>query len=76
MEGDGRPRLSATGAMTVLELAPENYDYVTALRLIGYDTSNLKAAIVAFKRHFVQTDVKPEMTQLDLNILYNVSKKY
>jgi N-acetylmuramoyl-L-alanine amidase len=60
----------------ILELAPENYDYVTALRLIGYDTSNLKAAIVAFKRHFVQTDVKPEMTQLDLNILYNVSKKY
>ena len=60
----------------ILELAPENYDYVTALRLIGYDTSNLKDAIVAFKRHFVQTDTTPTMTQLDLNVLYNVSKKY
>lgn len=56
--------------------APDNYDYVTALRLIGYDTSNLKDAIVAFKRHFVQRDVTPKMTQLDLNILYNLSGKY
>lgn len=60
----------------VLELAPENFDYVTALRLIGYDTGDLNSAIVAFKRHFVQTDVKPLLTQLDLNILYNVYKKY
>lgn len=60
----------------ILELAPENYDYVTALRLIGYDTSDLKSAIVAFKRHFVQSDISPQMTQLDLNVLYNISKKY
>ena len=56
--------------------APVNYDYITALRLIGYDTSNPRDAIVAFKRHFVQTDVTPKMTQLDLNILYNLSTKY
>jgi N-acetylmuramoyl-L-alanine amidase len=60
----------------VLELAPENYDHITALRLIGYDTSDTTAAIVAFKRHFVQSDVSPQLTQLDLNILYNISKKY
>jgi N-acetylmuramoyl-L-alanine amidase len=60
----------------VLELAPDNFDYVTALRLIGYDTSNLNAAIVAFKRHFIQTDIKPQLTQLDLNVLYNVYQKY
>jgi N-acetylmuramoyl-L-alanine amidase len=60
----------------VLELAPENFDYATALRLIGYDTSNINAAIVAFKRHFVQTDVSPQLTQLDLNVLYNVYQKY
>jgi N-acetylmuramoyl-L-alanine amidase len=60
----------------VLELAPENFDYITALRLIGYDVSDLNSAIVAFKRHFVQTDVKPKLTQLDLNILYNVYQKY
>lgn len=60
----------------VLELAPENFDYVTALRLIGYDTSNVNAAVVAFKRHFVQKDGDPQLTQLDLNVLYNVYKKY
>ena len=60
----------------VLELAPENFDYTTALRLIGYDTSDLPAAIVAFKRHFIQTDSTPQLSQLDLNVLYNVYKKY
>lgn len=60
----------------VLELAPDNFDYSTALRLIGYDTSNINAAIVAFKRHFVQTDSSPVLTQLDLNVLYNVYQKY
>jgi N-acetylmuramoyl-L-alanine amidase len=60
----------------VLELAPDNLDYTTALRLIGYDTSNIPAAIVAFKRHFVQTDITPQLTQLDLNVLYNVYRKY
>jgi N-acetylmuramoyl-L-alanine amidase len=43
----------------VLEVAPDNYDYITALRLIGYDTSNQKDAIVAFKRHFVQSGYYP-----------------
>lgn len=56
--------------------APDKFDYVSALRIIGYDTSNLKDAVVAFKRHFVQTDTSPQMTQLDLNILYNLYQKY
>jgi N-acetylmuramoyl-L-alanine amidase len=60
----------------VLELAPSTFDYATALRLIGYDTSDLPAAIVAFKRHFVQIDSTPQLSQLDLNVLYNVYKKY
>ena len=60
----------------VLELAPDNFDYATALKLIGYDTRDINAAIVAFKRHFVQTDISPQLTQLDLNVLYNVYQKY
>ncbi|WP_184547638.1 N-acetylmuramoyl-L-alanine amidase [Mucilaginibacter sp. FT3.2] len=60
----------------LLELPPDNFDYATALRLIGYDTSNLPAAIVAFKRHFVQIEDSPAMGQLDLNVLYNVYRKY
>lgn len=60
----------------VLELAPEGFDYTIALKLIGYDTSDIKAAIVAFKRHFVQSDISPQLTQLDLNVIYNVYQKY
>ena len=60
----------------ILELPPDNFDYTVALRLIGYDTSDINAAIVAFKRHFVQTDIRPQLTQLDLNVLYNVYAKY
>jgi N-acetylmuramoyl-L-alanine amidase len=56
--------------------APDNFDAAIALRLIGYDISDLNAAIVAFKRHFVQTDISPRLTPLDLNVLYNVYQKY
>jgi N-acetylmuramoyl-L-alanine amidase len=60
----------------ILELPPDGFDYTIALKLIGYDTSDIKAAIVAFKRHFVQTDISPVLTQLDLNVLYNIYQKY
>ena len=60
----------------VLELAPDGFDPNTALRLMGYDTRNFSAAVVAFKRHFVQSDYTPKLTQLDLNVLYNVYRKY
>jgi N-acetylmuramoyl-L-alanine amidase len=59
-----------------LELAPQNFDYKTALRLIGYDTADLNAAIIAFKRHFVQDDSTAQLSQLDLNVLYNLYQKY
>ena len=60
----------------VLEPAPDNFDYIAALRLIGYDTADLNAAIIAFKRHFVQDDSTAQLRQLDLNVLYNVYQKY
>jgi len=60
----------------VLDTIPPNFDPMIALRLIGYDTSDQNAAIVAFKRHFVQTDYTPELTPQDLMVLFNVYKKY
>ena len=60
----------------VLELAPDGFDYIIALKLIGYDTSNVNAAVVAFKRHFIQKDNSPQLSQLDLNVLYNIYQKY
>jgi N-acetylmuramoyl-L-alanine amidase len=56
--------------------APDNFDYVTAFKLMGYDTRQINGTIDAFKRHFIQTDITPQMTQLDLNVLFNVYKKY
>jgi N-acetylmuramoyl-L-alanine amidase len=56
--------------------APEGFDTTTALRLIGYDTGNLNAAIIAFKNHFIQTDTNPELTPCDLDVLYNLYRKY
>jgi N-acetylmuramoyl-L-alanine amidase len=59
-----------------LEPAPDNFDYKTALRLIGYDVSDINAAVIAFKRHFVQLDSTAQLKQLDLNVLYNVYQKF
>ena len=60
----------------ITEVAPDNFDSTIALKLMGYDISNLPAAISAFKRHFVQIDDTPVLTPCDLDVLYNVYRKY
>ncbi len=55
---------------------PIDFDAEVALRRIGYDTSNLKAAIVAFKRHFIQFDTSETLTGWDRTVLWNLHKKY
>ncbi|RZK70534.1 MAG: N-acetylmuramoyl-L-alanine amidase [Pedobacter sp.] len=60
----------------VLKMPPVDFDTNVALRIIGYDISNLPAAITAFKRHFVQIDIKPVLTPADKLILFNLYKKY
>lgn len=55
---------------------PAGFDVESALRRIGYDTSNLPAAIIAFKRHFVQIELSAVMTAWDKCVLYNLYKKY
>ncbi len=48
-----------------------------ALRIIGYDVSNLDAAIKAFKIHYIQQDVNTAfMSENDLKILYSIYKKF
>ena len=46
-----------------------------ALRIIGYDTKDLPAAIRAFKLHFIQQNVGSPLTEADDRILYNLYKK-
>lgn len=55
---------------------PADFDVENALRRIGYDTSDLAAAIVAFKRHFVKLDLNPVMTDWDKCVLFSLYKKY
>lgn len=58
------------------QVPPDTFNIEEALRRIGYDTSDLPAAIMAFKRHFVQIDVSPVMSQWDKCVLYSLYKKY
>jgi N-acetylmuramoyl-L-alanine amidase len=60
----------------VLDVPPLDFNPELALRIIGYDISKLPAAITAFKRHFVQTDITPVLTESDKAILFNLYKKY
>ncbi|MCX2573850.1 N-acetylmuramoyl-L-alanine amidase [Pedobacter sandarakinus] len=60
----------------VLKNPPADFDGANALKLMGYDTSDLGAAVTAFKRHFIQTDLTPKLTPVDLLVLYNVYTKY
>jgi N-acetylmuramoyl-L-alanine amidase len=59
----------------VLELAPANFDTEQGLRIIGYNTQNLNAAITAFKLHFIQTEVDAILDQKTINAIYKLSKK-
>src|SRR5690606_4993019 len=83
---DGRPQLRSirievseneiTPNTSMEEESPLDIDPEIALRIIGYDTSNLDAAIKAFKLHFIQTEVNGELADHDLRVLNNLYKKY
>ncbi len=60
----------------VLQIPPDSFDAVAALRIIGYNTSNMTAAVKAFKIHFIQKDESPVLSQEDKMILFNLYKKY
>lgn len=56
---------------------PQNsIDPILALRIIGYDVSDEKAAIRSFKLHFIQRDIETALTETDKRILDNLYKKY
>lgn len=54
---------------------PENFDYMMALRIVGYDVSAPASAIIAFKRHFMK-EPKGGMTPSAIKILYSLYRKY
>jgi len=56
-------------------IVPEQFNHLMALRMVGYDIKDSVAAVVAFKRHFVQ-DTVPVLGDADRKILYTLYKKY
>ena len=56
-------------------IVPENFNNIQALRIVGYDIRDSTAAILAFKRHFVQ-DTIPVLTETDKKILFSIYKKF
>lgn len=54
---------------------PVNFDHLAAIRIVGYDLADTSAAIVAFKRHFMQDTVKG-MNHAAEKVLYSLYKRY
>lgn len=55
---------------------PVDFNAVHGLRIIGYDTRKMEAAIQSFKIHFVQNDTTRVITEADRKIIYQLSKNY
>jgi N-acetylmuramoyl-L-alanine amidase len=60
---------------TTKTTTPANFNYLTALRIVGYNVKDSTDAIVAFKRHFMQ-DTTKGITPATEKILFNLYKKY
>jgi len=57
-------------------IIPANFDAALALRIIGYDVSDLPATIVAFRRHYLQSEQKGELTEPEKKVLYMLMRKF
>lgn len=54
---------------------PTNFNHLQALRIVGFDTKDTNAAIIGFKRHWLQDTTRGLNTE-QLKVLYQLSKKY
>lgn len=54
---------------------PFYFDDIQALRIIGYDTKDTSASIIAFKRHWLQ-DTTAGLNDESKKVLFMLSKKY
>lgn len=55
---------------------PVDFNTTYALRIIGYDVSNLNAAVSAFKRHFVGVENILPLSEGEKKVLYMLMQKY
>ena len=59
-----------------LETAPDNFDEVLALRIIGYDIKKPDDAKAAFNRHFLKLNNDKVISENGKKVLYNLMKKF
>jgi N-acetylmuramoyl-L-alanine amidase len=55
---------------------PEHFNPLQALRVIGYDIRDSTAAILAFRRKYLQQEGDEALTDADKKILYTLCPKY
>lgn len=54
---------------------PAGFDHLQALRIIGYDVKDTSAAIIGFKRHWLQ-DTTRGLSADQMKVLYQLSRKF
>jgi N-acetylmuramoyl-L-alanine amidase len=54
---------------------PDGFNHLQALRIVGFDIKDTNAAIIGFKRHWLQ-DTTKGLNPEQLKVLYQLSKKY
>lgn len=54
---------------------PAHFNYLDAIRTVGFDIKDTTAAIIGFKRHFLQ-DTTKRMTPAACKVLYTLYRKY
>ncbi len=59
----------------VLIAPPCDFNVEQGLQVIGYNTKNLSAAIIAFKLHYMQTEVNDIVDDNTINTIYSIYKK-
>ncbi len=55
---------------------PGDFNFSYALKIIGYDISNVQAATQAFRRHFLTEEKAGDFTESEKKVLYMVMKKF
>ncbi|WP_241077741.1 N-acetylmuramoyl-L-alanine amidase [Flavimarina sp. Hel_I_48] len=58
------------------DVLPADFNYMEALKIVGYDISEPLAAIQGFELHFIQENINGVLDHYDLKVLYNLYKKY
>jgi N-acetylmuramoyl-L-alanine amidase len=55
---------------------PANFDHLSAIRIVGFDLKDTTAAIIGFKRHWLQDTTKMILTDAQKKVLYMLSRKF